>query len=97
MCKFKIGDPVIINYSGLDLFIDIVSNEQILHRVNENKFDEVFEFKGTLEQANEIIRLQALKFRLKLKKDNYSDKQRIKLLTQNIYMMIASHVDLRKL
>ena len=92
MEKFKIGDPVIFDYSELDLFIDIVSNEDILQRVNENKFGEVFKFKGTLEQANEIIKLQSLKFRLNLKKDNTSDIQRIQLLSENIQMMLVKNI-----
>lgn len=92
MKKFKIGDPVIFDYSELDLFIDIVSNEKILHTVNENKFGEVFKFNGTLEQANEIIQLQNLLFKLNLQKDNSSDLRRIQVLNNNIQMMLEKFI-----
>lgn len=84
--KFKINDIVVV-VTQFETFISIIDNDEKLEEAN-NKYDDIFLFNSSVEQAKEIIALQQICKRLY---NNYEENiQRIELLEENIRKMIFS-------
>ena len=86
MKKFKKGDYIVYS-SEFDCGVFIIENDEQIEQASIDM--NVKSFKGSIEEAQEIIELMRILIGLE---DSEENQQRIELLRSNIKMMCSKHI-----